>query len=191
MGTKQTYVATVKPKLDILLVLISLPIVLPVLVIASLAILLSGYPILFMQLRPGLEGRSFRIYKLRTLKPGTVEPFKVGSVLRTTSIDELPQFLNILKGEMSLIGPRPLLLEYEGSFSERQKRRNTVRPGITGLAQVSGRNDLTLAEKLAFDVHYVDSVSFELDVLILLRTFAQIFKWRQSDFHSNYRKETT
>jgi lipopolysaccharide/colanic/teichoic acid biosynthesis glycosyltransferase len=149
----------------------------PVLAIAALAIrATTGVPVLYRQKRTGLDARTFTLVKLRTMAPappGTADADRITSLgrwLRSTSIDELPQLWNVLRGDMSLVGPRPLLPEYLDRYSPEQARRHAVRPGLTGLAQVSGRNALTWAEKFELDVWYVDHRSLALDLRILCRT---------------------
>lgn len=144
-----------------------------------------GSPVLFCQVRPGMTGRPFKMYKFRTmtdargpdgvLLPDAVRLTKFGSFLRSTSIDELPELWNVLKGEMSLVGPRPLLVEYLELYDTEQARRHEVRPGITGWAQVNGRNALSWDEKFRLDVWYVDNRSFWLDIKILWRTVRKVF----------------
>ena len=154
----------------------------PVLAVVSALIRLTlGPPVLFRQRRPGLHGRLFTLYKFRTMRtandaqgrplPDHQRLTTLGTHLRGTSLDELPQLFNVLKGDMSLVGPRPLLVEYLPLYSPEQARRHEVRPGITGLAQVSGRNDLTWEERFALDSWYTDHHSLALDLRILARTF--------------------
>lgn len=151
----------------------------------ALAILLRmGRPILFSQVRPGLHGELFRLYKFRTmldtrgpggeLLPDDERLTRLGQFLRSTSLDELPALFNVLKGDMSLVGPRPLLPEYLERYSPEQARRHDVRPGITGLAQVRGRNALAWEDKFALDVRYVDTWSLWLDLRILMTTIAKV-----------------
>lgn len=145
-----------------------------------------GAPILFRQSRPGLGGRPFTIYKFRTMRsprPGEVwfrtdasRLTSLGRFLRTTSIDELPELWNVLRGDMSLVGPRPLLMDYLGVYSAEERRRHDVPPGITGLAAIHGRNALRFRERLALDVWYVDHWSLWLDLRILARTVAQVVR---------------
>ncbi len=162
---------------------------LPLLTIIMVAIALKlGRPIFFKQLRPGLHGRPFLLYKFRTMtdcKDGNgrllpddarITPF--GRWLRKYSLDELPQLLNVIKGELSFVGPRPLLMEYLPLYSKEQARRNEVRPGITGWAQVNGRNSLNWDEKFALDVWYVDNWSLWLDIKIILLTITTIIRPR-------------
>jgi lipopolysaccharide/colanic/teichoic acid biosynthesis glycosyltransferase len=150
------------------------------LALAGLVRLRLGSPVLFRHLRPGLGGEPFTLLKLRTMRdlrdehgellPDEVRLTPLGRFLRRTSLDELPELWNVLRGDMSLVGPRPLLLEYLPRYSRDQARRHEVRPGITGWAQVHGRNALTWGEKFDLDVWYVDHLSLGLDLRILLRT---------------------
>jgi lipopolysaccharide/colanic/teichoic acid biosynthesis glycosyltransferase len=141
-----------------------------------------GRPLLFRQRRAGLRGRPFTLYKLRTMRagrPGETDAdrlTRLGRLLRALSLDELPQLWNVLRGDMSLIGPRPLFPEYLDRYTPEQARRHEVPPGITGLAQVSGRNGLTWDERFALDVHYVDHRSFGLDLWILWRTAIAVLR---------------
>jgi len=143
-----------------------------------------GSPVLFRQERPGLEGRPFVLFKFRTMRSPELGEDPVdsdaqrltplGRFLRSSSVDELPEFWNVLRGDMSLVGPRPLLMEYLDRYTPEQSRRHEVRPGITGWAQVNGRNSVSWDEKFAMDVWYVDHVSFGLDIRILCRTIAAV-----------------
>ncbi|MEO0902270.1 MAG: sugar transferase, partial [Bacteroidota bacterium] len=140
----------------------------------------------FTQSRPGLNEKVFRLIKLKSMNdkkdaegnllPDEVRLTKTGNFLRKTSLDEIPQLLNVIKGDMSLVGPRPLRVHYLPYYTEREAIRHTVRPGITGLAQVSGRNSVDWDEKLELDAQYVDQLSFAFDFKILLKTFVKIFK---------------
>ena len=169
----------VKRAIDILIAGLALILSLPIqLVVALLVRINLGSPVLFTQQRPGRSGRMFTMYKFRTMRDITedlvsdedrITPF--GSWLRSTSLDELPELLNVLKGDMSIVGPRPLLPEYLPLYTARQARRHEVRPGVTGLAQVKGRNAMPWAERLAWDVRYVETRSFALDCRIVLDTF--------------------
>ncbi len=162
-------------------------------VVALLIRVKLGSPILFKQQRPGLSERPFEIYKFRTmanlygpdgqLLPDERRYNKFGGVIRRLSLDELPQFINVLKGEMSLIGPRPLLMRYKPYYSDRERLRFSVRPGVTGLAQVSGRNRLSWNERLSLDVAYVEQLSFRQDVRILWKTVRKVI--RQEDVVEN------
>jgi len=159
---------------------------LPMVAIACAVRVRMGSPVLFVQDRPGLHGRIFRLYKFRTmtdqlddegqLLPDAARLTVLGRFLRSTSLDELPQLLNVLKGDMSLVGPRPLLPQYLDRYSPEQARRHAVRPGITGLAQVSGRNALSWEERLALDAWYADHWSLWLDLRILTRTVAKVLR---------------
>lgn len=159
----------------------------PVMLATGASIRLSmGSPVLFRQQRPGLNGRPFELMKFRTMRApesgeGTVSSdetrlTKIGRFLRSTSLDELPTFINVLKGDMSLVGPRPLLMQYLGRYSSEQSRRHEVKPGITGWAQVKGRNALTWEEKFDLDVWYVDHQSLGLDIKILALTVLKVLK---------------
>jgi lipopolysaccharide/colanic/teichoic acid biosynthesis glycosyltransferase len=171
---------------DVAVTLALAPLWAPLLAVASLAVLATmGPPVLFRQQRPGLGGTLFTMCKLRTMQPCAEcgeaalasDPERVtplGRVLRRTSLDELPEFLHVLAGRMSLVGPRPLLPEYLPRFSQRQARRHELPPGMTGLAQVSGRRDLTWEETFELDVWYVENRTLRLDLAILARTAAQL-----------------
>ncbi|MCE5253293.1 MAG: sugar transferase [Actinomycetia bacterium] len=159
----------------------------PVLCALALLVLLSmGSPILFRQQRAGLHGRIFTLYKFRTMRacsgpegellPDSQRLTRLGRFLRSTSLDELPELFNVLKGDMSLVGPRPLLAEYLPLYSADQARRHEVRPGITGLAQISGRNKLGWEKRFALDIYYVEHQSWGLDLRILLRTFVCVVR---------------
>jgi len=172
---------------DLMASAIGLIILAPLLaVIAVLLLVIIGRPIFFRQPRPGLRGQIFKIYKFRTmhnaydssgnLRPDSERLFALGRIIRTLSLDELPELINVLMGEMSLVGPRPLLVEYLPRYSAWQARRHDVLPGITGWAQVNGRNALTWTEKFKLDVWYVDNWSFWLDVRILFMTLVKVFK---------------
>lgn len=159
----------------------------PLLLGAALAVALTmGRPILFRQERPGKDARIFRVFKLRTMHEGRDERgellppderlTRVGSFLRRTSLDELPQLLNVLRGEMSLVGPRPLLVEYLPRYNQRQRRRHEVLPGITGLAQVNGRNAISWQRRLELDAWYVENWSLRLDLHILAQTLQRVLR---------------
>jgi len=170
---------SLKRALDVTLAALGLVASAPVLALASVAIrLVMGRPVLFRQRRPGLHGRPFFLYKLRTMHesagPDALRLTPLGRWLRRSSVDELPQLWNVLVGDMSLVGPRPLLMQYLPRYSAEQARRHEVKPGITGLAQVSGRNALSWEEKFALDVRYVDEWSLGLDARILLRTLGNV-----------------
>ena len=172
---------TAKRLLDLALVLPGLVLLAPVLVAVALAVRLKlGPGVLFRQERPGLHGRPFVILKFRTMLPGggpdaeRLTPF--GRFLRGTSLDELPELFNVLKGDMSLVGPRPLLMRYLPRYTPQQARRHEVPPGITGWAQINGRNALSWEEKFALDVWYVDNRSLALDLAILWRTALAVLR---------------
>lgn len=163
---------------DIIVATLALIILSPVLLIGCLVVLVTmGWPVIFMHERSGRNGVPFRMVKLRTMLTDPDSKMTdseritpAGLLLRKFSIDELPQLLNVLAGSMSLVGPRPLLREYDAHYSAEQSRRLLVKPGLTGLAQVTGRNNLSWDEKLALDVQYVDTQSFWLDMKILMKT---------------------
>ncbi len=179
---------------DIMLALFLIVLFTPIYLVVSLLIYLKmGTPILFRQLRPGYKGEIFGIYKFRTmtnekdengeLLPDEKRLVGIGKFIRSTSLDELPQLLNVLKGEMSFVGPRPLLVEYLSLYNEEQKKRHNVKPGITGWAQVNGRNAISWEQKFEYDVWYVENQSFSLDMKILWLTFLKVLK--RSDISSN------
>jgi len=164
---------------DTAFVIIFLPLWLPVLLLAAMVVLVfDGRPVFFRQTRAGRGGTPFDLIKLRTMRLGegtdAERMTSLGRFLRASSLDELPELLHVLSGKMSLVGPRPLPVRYLPRYSPRQARRHEVLPGITGWAQVNGRNLLSWDEKFEHDVWYVDHQSLALDVLILIRTFAQI-----------------
>ncbi|MBN2146949.1 MAG: sugar transferase [Anaerolineales bacterium] len=167
---------------DLVLTIPGLILISPILLLVSLAVWFAhGWPILFTQLRPGYAGRPFRIHKFRTmtnardvngnLLPDAQRLTRLGRFLRASSLDELPALINVLRGEMSLVGPRPLLMQYLERYSPEQARRHHALPGITGWAQINGRNAITWQEKFRLDVWYVDHWSLILDIKILLLTF--------------------
>jgi lipopolysaccharide/colanic/teichoic acid biosynthesis glycosyltransferase len=173
----------VKRTFDLVASAAGLLILSPVLAIVALLVKFRlGGPVLFRQNRPGLGGREFTLAKFRTMTsasdgqgPSDEERMTdFGRTLRSTSVDELPELWNVLKGEMSIVGPRPLLTEYLPLYSERQSRRHEVRPGMTGWAQVNGRNDLPWPDRLEMDVWYVDNHSFWLDMKIIGKTFGKV-----------------
>ena len=171
-----------KRVLDVGLTLVTAPVWLPVLGVAMLLVLVFlGRPVLFRQQRPGLGGEPFTLVKLRTMRSGGEEDgrrmTRLGRVLRALSLDELPELFLVLGGRMSLVGPRPLLMEYLPLYSPEQARRHEVLPGITGWAQVKGRNRLDWPEVFRLDVWYVDNRSLLLDLKILLLTLAAVFRF--------------
>ena len=189
MGTEVTQRAArpydvVKRALDVATATVGLVVLSPVILITAIAVRMNlGSPVLFSQPRPGRDGRVFRLYKFRSMR--TVDEARgwisdeqrltrFGRVLRSTSLDELPSLWNVLRGDMSIVGPRPLLVEYLPRYTQEQARRHEVRPGITGLAQVSGRNTVDWEQRFALDVRYVDSRSLALDVRILFGTVRSV-----------------
>ncbi len=174
-----------KRMLDLVLTLPGLVILSPVLLILSILVwVYHGWPILYRQKRPGYKGKPFYIYKFRTmteqrgengaLLPDELRLTRFGRALRSTSLDELPELFNILRGEMSIVGPRPLLMQYLERYSPEQARRHDVVPGMTGWSQINGRNQITWQEKFTLDVWYVDHWSFWLDIKILFLTIIKV-----------------
>lgn len=183
--TVTSYSRTGKRILDLVLVLLALPVVLPLMGLIALLLLRElGSPVLFRQERPGRHGRIFTLYKFRTmtdrrdeqghLLPDAERITRIGQLLRKASLDELPELFNVLRGDMSLVGPRPLLIRYMPYYSTEERRRFDVRPGLTGWAQVHGRNNLPWNERLGLDVWYVENLSLRTDILILWKTLKQI-----------------
>lgn len=181
------YKTILKPIFDILFAIIVLILFFPVLVIVFVFLTISNNgSAFFFQDRPGKNGKVFKIIKFKTMNdqkdidgnllPDAVRLTKTGSFVRKISLDELPQLLNILKGDMSLIGPRPLRVSYLEMYSTDQLRRHDVKPGITGWAQINGRNAITWSKKFQLDLYYVDNLSFRLDVKIFFRTILKVFK---------------
>jgi sugar transferase EpsL len=186
----------VKRLFDICFSFAALLLLFPVLVLVCFAVLFTmGRPVFFRQERPGLGGKSFFLYKFRTMtvpKEGehaaefdSVRTTSLGKIMRSLSIDELPTFINVLTGDMSIVGPRPLLVRYLERYSPEQARRHDVKPGITGWAQVNGRNAITWEEKFKLDVWYVDNCSFMLDLKILVMTLFKVFKREWVDHGEN------
>jgi sugar transferase EpsL len=172
---------------DILAALLALIVLCPLIVITAILVRIKlGSPVLFKQQRPGLHASPFYVYKFRTmtdqrdssgqLLPDDVRLTSFGILLRRLSLDELPQLLNVVNGDLSLVGPRPLLMQYLNRYTPDQARRHEVKPGITGWAQVNGRNAISWDEKFKLDVLYVDNRSFRLDMKILWMTFVKVFK---------------
>lgn len=181
------YEKYVKRLIDVLLSGIALIVLSPVFFIVALLVRVKlGSPVIFKQKRPGLHEEIFEMYKFRTMtdqrdEDGSLLPDEVrltnfGKTLRSTSLDELPELWNIFKGDMSIVGPRPLLVEYLSLYSEEQRRRHDVRPGLTGLAQVSGRNAIGWEEKFEIDVEYVHEISFLLDSKIFFSTIVKVIQ---------------
>ena len=181
------YKNIIKPIFDFLLAIIGILLFSPLFVILTIILYFAnrGQPF-FFQLRPGKGGKLFRIIKFKTMNnkrdtggnlfPDAERLTKIGELIRKTSLDEIPQLLNVIKGEMSLVGPRPLLPSYLELYNDFQKRRNEVKPGITGWAQINGRNHISWEKKFKYDVWYVDHVSFWLDFKILIITILKVIK---------------
>lgn len=176
-----------KRPMDFILSLLAIIVLSPVLLVVAILVRTKlGSPVIFKQKRPGLNEKIFTLYKFRTmtderdkfgeLLPNHIRLTKFGKILRATSLDELPELFNILRGDMSIIGPRPLLIEYLPLYNEKQKQRHDVRPGLSGLAQVNGRNAISWEEKFDYDVEYVDNISFLLDLKLIIQTFLKVFK---------------
>ena len=177
----------IKPAIDFVLALVGFLFLSPVFVLVTIGLFFAndGKPF-FFQLRPGKDGKIFKIIKFKTMTdkkdengnflPDADRLTKIGSFVRKTSLDEIPQLLNVIKGDMSLVGPRPLLPKYLELYNDFQRRRNEVKPGITGWAQVNGRNSISWEKKFEYDVWYVDNVSFLLDVKILILTVLKVVK---------------
>lgn len=170
---------------DTLLILFSLPFLLPVFVVTVILVRVKlGAPVFFTQIRPGKDAKPFKMFKFRSmtderdehgeLLPDEIRLTKFGRFLRSTSLDELPELWNVLKGDMSLVGPRPLLMEYVELYSDEQTRRHEVRPGISGWAQINGRNAISWEEKFELDVWYVDNQSLWLDLKIIFLTLKKV-----------------
>ncbi len=187
MKTHKHSIPVIKRLFDIFFSLLVLILLSPVfLVLSILLLLIQGSPVLFTQRRPGLDGQLFDLIKFRTMRdvrdahgrllPDEQRITPLGAFMRRSSLDELPEFLNVLKGDMSVVGPRPLLVQYLERYSPEQARRHNVLPGVTGWAQVNGRNALTWEEKFALDVWYVDHWSFGLDLRIIFMTIEKAFK---------------
>ena len=181
------YKNIVKRFFDIFFSLLSIVLLSPVLIIISIWLHFAnkGAGVFFTQKRPGKDGRIFEIIKFKSmtderdetgkLRPDAKRLTKVGKFVRLTSLDELPQLFNVLKGDMSFIGPRPLTVKYTAYYTDEEKKRHLVRPGITGWAQVNGRKNISWDRKLAFDIEYVDHISFWFDIKVLLKTVREVF----------------
>ena len=181
------YKKYIKRLLDVVISLIALIVLSPVMLIVAILVRIKlGSPVIFKQERPGKDGKIFKLYKFRSMSdkkdengnllPDSERLTKFGKILRATSLDELPEFVNILKGEMSLIGPRPLAVCYLPYYNEKEKHRHDVRPGLTGLAQINGRNALNWDDRFAFDIEYVENITFMNDLKILLKTVLKVLK---------------
>jgi len=181
------YCKLIKRFMDFLIAALSIIIFSPLLIILAILVRVKlGGPVIFKQERPGLNGKVFKLYKFRTMTDAKDENGNLlddeyrltsfGKKLRSTSLDELPELYNILKGDMSIVGPRPLLVKSLPLYNDEQKRRHDVRPGLTGLAQVSGRNAITWTEKFNKDIEYVDNVSLGLDISIFFKTIYCVLK---------------
>src|SRR6056297_3855870 len=183
---KGIYRRFLKRPMDFILSLMAIIVLSPVLIVVAILVRFKlGSPVLFKQKRPGLNEKIFTMYKFRTmtdekdengeLLPDSVRLTKFGRMLRSTSLDELPELFNILKGDMSIVGPRPLLIQYLELYNEHQKRRHEVRPGLSGHAQVNGRNAISWEDKFNLDVEYVDNVNFTRDWKIIFLTIKKVF----------------
>ena len=181
------YAKCIKRILDFILSFISIIVLMPVmLIIATLVRIKLGKPVIFKQQRPGKNEKIFTLYKFRTmtdkkdekgnLLADTKRLTKFGKALRSTSLDELPELWNILKGDMAIVGPRPLLVEYLPLYNEKQKHRHDVRPGLTGLAQISGRNTIGWEERFEEDIEYIQNVNFVTDCKIVFKTVSKVLK---------------
>ena len=177
----------IKRSIDFILSLVAIIILSPVLAIVALLVRIKlGGPVIFKQQRPGLNEMIFTMYKFRTmtderdadgnLLPDEVRLTKFGKALRATSLDELPELFNILEGDMAIVGPRPLLVQYLPLYNAQQKKRHCVRPGITGYAQINGRNSISWEEKFDYDIYYVANIAITLDIRILFKTFKTVIK---------------
>ncbi len=177
----------IKRLLDLLLSLLAFIVLSPIMFIVAILVKIKlGSPVLFKQERPGLNGKIYTMYKFRTMKdaydkdgnplPDEVRMTSFGKTLRATSLDELPELINIIKGDMSIVGPRPLLVKYLPLYNEHQKHRHDVRPGFTGWAQVNGRNSISWEEKFDLDVYYVNHYNLLMDIKIILKTIIVVVK---------------
>ncbi len=181
------YEKYIKRPQDFILSLLALVVLSPVILIIALIVRIKlGSPVIFKQERPGLNGKIFRLYKFRTMSdkkdengnllPDELRLGKFGKTLRSTSLDELPSLINIIKGDISIVGPRPLLVRYLPRYNEHQARRHEVRPGFTGYAQTNGRNAITWEQKFDYDVEYVDNITFIGDWKIIFKTVLTVLK---------------
>lgn len=181
------YAKYIKRTLDLILSLMALIVLMPLMIIIGILVRINlGSPIIFKQKRPGKNEKIFTLYKFRTmtdkrdidgnLLPDEYRLTKFGKFLRSTSLDELPELINIIKGDMAIVGPRPLLVEYLPYYTEEEKHRHDVRPGLTGLAQVNGRNVLQWKERFSFDLQYVKNITFKNDMTIIFKTIGKVIK---------------
>lgn len=181
------YAKYIKRILDLILSLMALIVLMPLMIIIGILVRINlGSPIIFKQKRPGKNEKIFTLYKFRTmtdkrdidgnLLPDEYRLTKFGKFLRSTSLDELPELINIIKGDMAIVGPRPLLVEYLPYYTEEEKHRHDVRPGLTGLAQVNGRNAISWKEKLKYDTEYIKKISFYSDLKIIFKTIKKTIK---------------
>lgn len=181
------YAKYIKRILDLILSLMALIVLMPLMIIIGILVRINlGSPIIFKQKRPGKNEKIFTLYKFRTmtdkrnidgnLLPDEYRLTKFGKFLRSTSLDELPELINIIKGDMAIVGPRPLLVEYLPYYTEEEKHRHDVRPGLTGLAQVNGRNTISWEEKLKYDTEYIKQISFYSDLKIIFKTIKKTIK---------------
>lgn len=181
------YAKYIKRTLDLILSLMALILLMPLMIIIGILVRINlGSPIIFKQKRPGKNEKIFTLYKFRTmtdkrdidgnLLPDEYRLTKFGKFLRSTSLDELPELINIIKGDMAIVGPRPLLVEYLPYYTEEEKHRHDVRPGLTGLAQVNGRNAISWEEKLKYDTEYIKEISFYSDLKIIFKTIKKTIK---------------
>ncbi|MEK4079417.1 sugar transferase [Solibacillus sp. FSL K6-1126] len=181
------YKKYIKRPMDFTLALVALILLSPVFLIVSLLVRINlGTPVIFKQKRPGKDEQIFTIYKFRTmtdernkngkLLPNSIRLTKFGRFLRSTSLDELPELINILKGDMSFIGPRPLAIEYLPYYTEQERMRHSVRPGLSGLAQINGRNTVYWEERFLYDLEYVENITFLRDIKIILKTMIKVIK---------------
>lgn len=181
------YAKYIKRTLDLILSLMALIVLMPLMIIIGILVRINlGSPIIFKQKRPGKNEKVFTLYKFRTmtdkrdidgnLLPDEYRLTKFGKFLRSTSLDELPELINIIKGDMAIVGPRSLLVEYLPYYTEEEKHRHDVRPGLTGLAQVNGRNTISWEEKLKYDTEYIKQISFYSDLKIIFKTIKKTIK---------------
>lgn len=187
------YQKCIKRLFDVVLSGLALIIISPVMMVTAILVKVKlGTPVIFKQERPGKDEKLFKLLKFRTMTDGRDENgnllpdeerlTKFGRTLRTTSLDELPELVNIFKGDMSIVGPRPLLVRYLPFYKDEERVRHSVRPGLTGLAQINGRNNVSWDERLTYDIEYVNHISFIRDISIILQTIGKV--WRRSDVAS-------